>query len=123
MEELAANTDRNVKCATLALTLPLHRPEPDIATAEPVGPADAIDRLVRPRLRLRDRLAERADVEHATAVREDAPAIGFGAGVKDLDPFDLRGGIEPFDDRSFGRGTWIPLGRHHHGQRGVGVPT
>ena len=43
----------------LALTLPLHRPEPDIAPAEPVGPADAIDRLVRPRLRLRDCLAER----------------------------------------------------------------
>src|SRR3954451_2267294 len=35
--------DRNFKSTALALTLPLHRPEPDIATAEPVGPADAID--------------------------------------------------------------------------------
>src|SRR6476620_5793217 len=93
----------------LALTLPLHRPEPDIAAAESVGPADAIDRLVRPRLRLRDRLAERGDVEHAIAVRENAPAIGFGAGVKDFDAFDLGSGIEPFDDRSPGRGTGIPL--------------
>src|SRR5262245_22854858 len=68
----------------------------DVAAAEAAGPADAVDRRIGALLRLRDRLAERADVEHAAAVGEDAVAVRAGACVENLDAFDLRGVVEAF---------------------------
>src|SRR3979490_740096 len=87
----------------------LHRPEPNIAAAEAVGPSDAVDGLVGARLRLTDGLAERADVEHAAAVGEDAGAVGLAAAKEDFDAFDFSGCVEPFDDRAFGVAAGITL--------------
>src|SRR5262245_24309389 len=99
------------------------RPEADVATAEAIRPADAIDRGVGARLRLGDGLANGADVEHTPAIGEDLTALRLGAGVKDLDPVDLRRLLEALNHRVLGVAAWIALGRHHHGERGVGKPT
>ena len=52
------------------------------------------------RLRLAHGLAERADIQHAAAIGENALAVGLGAGVEDLDALDLRGVVEAFDHRA-----------------------
>ena len=75
--------------------LPLHCLPCDIAPAKAVRPLDPVDRLVGARLRLRDRLAQRADVEHASAVGEDGAVCCRRASVKDLDALDLGGRIKP----------------------------
>src|SRR5581483_412303 len=61
-----------------------HRTEADVAAAEAARPADAVDRLVSTLLRLADRPAQRADIEYAPAVGDDAPALRLGAGVEDF---------------------------------------
>src|SRR5215472_2024849 len=84
--------------------LPFHRPKPDVAAAEPLRPANPINRPIRARLRLAHGLAQRADVEHAAAVSEDAAAVRLGAGVEDFDALDLGRGREPLDHRALGGG-------------------
>ena len=71
------------------------------------------------RARLADRCAERADVEHPPAIRDDLSAFRFRAGVKDFDALNLGRGLEPLDERSLGRRTRIVLGLHYHPQSGV----
>jgi hypothetical protein len=79
--------------------LPLNRAEADVATAEAVGPYDAIDRLVGARLRLRNRLARGADIQHAPAIGEDATALLLRSGLENLHALDLGRGVEPFNGR------------------------
>src|SRR5262249_60633228 len=66
--------------------LPLQGPEADVAAAEPVGPADAIDCTVGARARLADRFTKRTDVEHATAIGEDFSPFGLCAPLKNFHP-------------------------------------
>src|SRR5215471_2672961 len=96
---------------------PLHSLPADVAAAKAFGPSDAVDRLIGPALRFRHGLAERADIEHAPAIGDDAAVLHRRAGVEDLDAFDLRGFIEAFDDRALAVVAGIALGRHDHGQR------
>src|SRR5262249_28879186 len=95
----------------------------DVASAEPLGAVDARDRRVGVGPRVGDGLAKRGDAEHATTVGEDAASVGLGSGVKDDDVLYLAGVFEAADDRALGVGAGITLGRHHHGQRGVGIPS
>src|SRR5262249_60514434 len=94
----------------------------DVAAAEAVGPADAVDRLVGARLRLRHRAAAGADIEHTAAIGHDAAALLFRAGVKDFHALDLGGVVEPFDHRALAIGAGIAALRHHHGERRGVVP-
>src|SRR5262249_51973492 len=98
------------------------RAKADVAAAEAVRPPDAVDRRIGARLRLRDRPAERADVEHTPAIGDDVAALGLGAGVENLDTFDRCGRVEAFDHRTPGVAAGVTLGRHHYGQRRVGIP-
>src|SRR5438552_2200702 len=104
---------------TLPGALARHRPEADVAPAESVRPADAVDRRIGARLRLADGLAERRHVENTAAVGEDPAAFRPGAGVEDLDALHLGGIIEPRDHRALGVAAGIALGRHHHGECGI----
>src|SRR5436309_6073003 len=101
---------------------PLDSSKADVAAAEAVGPANAIDGAISARAGLADRCAERADIEHPAAIGEDLSAFHLRAGVKDFDALDLSRSLESFDERSLGRRTRIALGRHHHGQGGVRIP-
>ena len=67
---------------------PLHGAPADVAAVESLGPVDASDGLVGARLRLRTVPPSARDVEHASAIGEDAAAVAPGAGVEDLDAFD-----------------------------------
>src|SRR4051812_31059933 len=44
----------------------------DVAAAEPLRPADAVDRLIRPALCFGDVLAQRTDIQHAPAIGDNA---------------------------------------------------
>src|SRR4051812_22515230 len=92
-------------CASSGMTgltalLPLHGLPADVAAAKTFGPFDAVDGLVGPSLRLGHGFAERADVEHTAAIGDDAAVFHGGAGVKNLDAFDLGSLIEVLDDRA-----------------------
>src|SRR5215468_10069979 len=89
----------------------------DVAAAETVGPVDALDRRVSLGPGVGHGLAKRGDAEHATAVGQDAAAVGLGAGVKDDGVLHLSSVVEAADDRALGVGAGITLGRHHDGQR------
>src|SRR5664280_891432 len=99
-----------------------HRLPADITAAEAIRPFDAVDRGIGALLRLAHGLAACADIQHATAVRENAPAVGFGPGMENFHTLDLRRRVEPFDQRTLGVIPRIALGRHHHGERGVRIP-
>src|SRR5207245_81708 len=83
----------------------------DIAAAEPIRPTNPIDRPIRPRLRLAHGLAQRADVEHAAAICEDAAAVRLGAGVEDFDALDLGRGLDALDHRTPRGGAGMALAR------------
>src|SRR5262245_20253260 len=106
----------------LSSLLPLHRLPADVAAAKAFRPFDAVDGLVGTALRLRHILAERADVEHAASIGDDAAILHRRAGVKNLDALDLRGFIEPFNHRAFAVIAGIALGRHDYGKRGIVIP-
>ncbi len=53
-------------------------------------------------------------LEHASAIGEDALAVGFGAGMENLHALDLRRLVQAFDDGALAVGAGITLGRHHH---------
>src|SRR5262245_38450226 len=75
-----------------ALRLPLlsrHRLPADIPAAKAFRPVDAIHRLIGARLRLGHIPAERADVQHAPAIGDDAAVPRRRAGVKNLDALDF----------------------------------
>ena len=103
-------------------SLSFDRAPANVATAEAVRPADNIDSSVGAALCLANTLAACAYVEHAPAVGEDAIAVGFGAGVKDLHAVYLRGCVESFNNRAFIVISWITLGSHHHSECCVRIP-
>src|SRR5258708_8026430 len=63
------------------LLLPLDCAPADIAAAEAVRPADAVDRCIGAALSLAHGFAPRADIKHTAAVREDALVVRLGADV------------------------------------------
>src|SRR5664280_3575208 len=87
-----------------------HRLPADITAAEAIRPFDAIDRGIGALLRLAHRFTARAHIKHAAAVRENAAAVGFGPGMENFHTLDLRGRVEPFDQRTFGVIPRIALG-------------
>src|ERR1035437_3683355 len=99
-----------------------HRLPADITAAEAVRPFNAVDRGVGALLRLAHGLAACADIQHATAVRENAPAVGFGPGVENFHALDLRRRVEPFDRRAFFVSTGVTFRRHHYGEAEVRIP-
>src|ERR1700678_3129152 len=100
----------------------LQRAPADVVPAEPIRPADTGNGLVSAVARLRHILAEGGDVEHASAVGEEAISFGLGTGMKDFDAFDSRRLVQPFDDRTFGIGSGIAACGHHDSQRGFRIP-
>src|SRR5919108_2269235 len=92
--------------------LPFDRAKTDGAAAEPVRPANAVDRAIGARLRLGDALAQRADVEHAPAIGEHAAALGFGAGVENFHPFHLARFPQTFNPRALRPAAGIAFRRH-----------
>src|SRR5438093_6159557 len=99
---LSRYSRRACKASALALPrrVPFHRPPADVAAAKALRPADFFDRRIGALARGFDILAERAHVEHAPAVRKNFPALGSGAGVKDLDAFDARCRVQSLDRRT-----------------------
>src|SRR3954468_9122470 len=79
---------------------PFHRLPADIAAAEALRPSDPVDRPIGARLRLAYALAERRDVEHASAIGEDFATPRFGAGVKNLHAFARSRRFEALDRRA-----------------------
>ena len=61
----------------------------DVAAAEALGPADAIDGCVDARLRLCHRPTDSRDIEHAPALGKNAPLLGRGSRMEDLDTLHL----------------------------------
>src|SRR5215475_5586784 len=102
--------------------LSLDRAPANVAPAEAVGPADKIDSSVSTALRLANTFTARAYVQHASAIRKDAIAIGLGAGVKDLHAVNLRRGVESFNERTFGVISRVTIGRDDHRECRVRVP-
>src|ERR1700728_5008356 len=93
----------------------LQRAPADVVPAEPIRPADTGNGLVSACARLRHAVAEGGNVEHASAVGEEAVSFGLGAGMKDFDAFDRRRLIQPFDDRTPSIGSGIAACGHHDG--------
>src|SRR5579872_4281214 len=94
----------------------------DVVAAEALGPADARDSLVGARLRLQHVNAERADIEHPTAIGEDFAAFGLGAGMEDFDALDRGRVVEALDDRAAFVSARITFGGHHHGECRLRIP-
>ncbi len=109
-------------CEELLPFFPRNRLPADIPAAEALRPLDAVDRLIRTRLCLRHVLAERGDIQHTPAVCGDLLAVLLRPGVENLDAFNLRGVIQTFNRRPALVVARIPLRRHHHRQRRVGIP-
>src|SRR4051812_19029191 len=80
--------------------LTLHRLPADVSATETLGPPDAVDGLIGPRLRFADAFALRRDIQHPSAVGGDPAPHRLGAGVENLDAFDLRRLLQPFDRRA-----------------------
>src|SRR5260221_5012776 len=95
------------------LLLPLDCAPADIAAAEAVRPADAVDRCIGAALRFAHGFAARADIKHKAPVREDALAVRLGAGVEEFSTLGLCRRIEAFDDRAFIVVSGIAFCRHH----------
>src|SRR5689334_18831875 len=71
--------------AAASSSLPRDDAPADVAAAESLGPADAIDDGVGLVARGRHVLAPGDDVEHAAAIGNELVADTLGAGVEDLD--------------------------------------
>src|ERR1700733_14136707 len=91
----------------------LQRAPADVVPAEPIRPVDTGNGLVSACARLAHGLAECGDVEHASAIGEQAVSLGLGAGMKDFDAFDSRRLVQPFDDRALGIVSGIAACGHH----------
>src|SRR5262249_47390803 len=102
--------------------LPLHRPKPDVGTAEAIRPLNLVDSFISARLRLRHCIAKRAHVEHPAAVGADAAVFPTRASVEDFDPFDFCRVGEAYDLRSLGVVARIALSGHDHSERRLGMP-
>src|SRR2546430_3227502 len=83
---------------TLSSLLPRHRLPADVAAAKAFRPVDAVHRLIGAGLRFRHRLAQRADVQHAPAIGDDAAVFRRRAGVEDFDALDRSGLLETAHD-------------------------
>src|SRR5882757_3473483 len=116
-----AMTEGVLGVLTLRL-LPRHRLPADVAAAKAFRPTDTVDRLIGAILRLRHRLAERADIQHPPAVGDDAAVLRCRAGVKNLDAIDLGSLVEAADDGALAVVAGIAFGRHDHRQRGIVEP-
>src|SRR5262249_35555752 len=117
----------DTRCASSGMTalsalFPLHGLPADVPAAKAFRPFDAVDGLIGALLRFRHGLAERADVEPAAAIGDDAAVFHGRAGVEDLDAFDLCSLIEPLDHRSLAIVAGIAPGGHDHGERGFVIP-
>ena len=97
--------------------LPLDRPPADVAAAEAFRPSDPVDGLIGALLRFADGPAQRADVQHAPAIGEDAPSFATVPAWKISTPSIFGGLIEAFDARALLVVAGIALGRHDHGER------
>src|SRR5215207_8590570 len=95
----AAHAPRNDNLSG-ALLFALDCQPPDIAAAEAVRPVDLGDGGIGLGLRLGHALADGADVQHASAIGENARAIALGAGMEDFHPVDSRRVVEPLDERT-----------------------
>src|SRR5438477_7653837 len=82
---------------SLTSSVRCHGAMTDVAAAEALGPADAIDGCVGARLRLCHRPPDRRDIEHAPAIGKNAPVLGHGAGMEDLDTLHLGRRVQSFD--------------------------
>src|SRR6185312_13548600 len=95
----------------------------DVAAAESLGPADAVDDGVGLVARHAHVLAPGDDSEHAAAIGEEPPVDALGAGMEDLDRgIALRRLAEALDLGALHGITGIALGGEHDGDRAVGIP-
>src|ERR1700710_999916 len=99
--------------------LPRHRLPADVAAAKTFRPSDLVDRRIGALLGFGDCLADSANVEHTSAIAENVRSIGLGAGMKDLDAFDLRRLVQALDEKTLAVVAGVSLGCHDHRQRHV----
>ena len=76
----------------------------------------------RPVARLRQRRPLPGHVQHAAAGGQHAAVLDPRAGVEDRDPSTSAAASRPRISLPVLVGAGIALGRHHHGQRGLGIP-